>query len=985
MKKDIMKRTLAGMTAALTAASQLPAVFASADDPQLIPTGQLQSEYPGTLEGLYSEANAWFYTNLTVLDEDLGADLEAALYQANDFLSEVNNLDDEQEAEMMLEMEGPLHYNRLLDAYKAAKESLVVEPVTYDTKIEAVAPTCTEPGNIEYYIGSDDNYYVLQIVEDEPVYTPIDEDKVVLSPLGHDWGEPQWAWFNENEGASAFFKCSRDNEVRTLAATVEVNTIPATCDEAGKTTYTAKVVLDGVEYTSVKEVTIDALGHAWSEPEYKWGKNVETGEYECTASRTCANGGESEVETVTGAYKVITPATTKAPGLAEYTATFENEAFTVQTSTVTIAQLVPGYAEPVYTWSEDYKTCTGFLDCINGDDDEDITVTVNSTAVVHTAATCTAKGKNLYTAEFNDDRFETQTAIVEDIDATGHSYVEEPEFIWEEDNSACIAKFVCEYGDSEDIVEAELSTEYTVEPTCEEPGSAIITATVEFNGKTYTDEKEVFVEPLGHDWEVTWYWYDEDSAVAYLLCKNDGTEKAMLAKVTTEKTDATCTEAGVSNQVATIEIDGQVFKDYKTTELPIVPHSFENQDVVWTKTDDGYTATASRKCSECGVEESETVTANYDVIKEPTIREKGIGVYTAVFEDEDFETATKEVEIETLAPDYEDAVYVWSEDLTTVTATRVAKNGDEEDTVTEIAEVTSSETKAPSCSANGETTYVAEFENELFAKQEKTIANIEKLPHTYGTPIWSWTPAAKGGYTANIKLVCKVCGEVETCDAEVTSEKQGDVTLYTAVAVVDGVEYMSELTAKNNQVAKNPVVTYEAGEGAVKLNWEAVDGAEKYAVLGYQSGKWVKLGEGYSNSYTLDGLKAGKEYQVAVICKFDGKWLEDLSNAITVTPKAEEVQTTEYPTVTSIENNEKYHQVRISWTPVAKAQKYGVAAFVAGKWKILEQNIPGNVTTYTSPKLTEIGRTYKMLIVAKVGGEWDLSKMNSRVFEVTVL
>lgn len=978
-KNDIMKRTLAGMTAALTAASQLPAVFASADDfnsqPELAPTGQSQSEYPETLEGLYTEANEWYTQNGDILDGELASELEEALDSASEKITHPDDFD-----------VGIINdaYTSLHNAYKAAKESMVAEPepITYDEKVDAKDATCTEAGNLEYYIGSDGNYYTYSEEDGEDVYTPIEKDKVVISPLGHDWKLVEWHWFGNNEGASAFFMCSRDNETKTLATKPVITTIPATCEKDGKTIYTATVELDGQVYTDTKEEVIKATGHDWADPTYTWEKNTD-GVYECKASRVCNNNSEEiETETAVATYEEITAATTKAKGKGRWTATFKSDAFEAQTNDVDIEMLMPEYGAPKYEWSKDYSTVTATRECLNGSDDEDIIETVKTKKYEHTAPTCTAKGKTRYVATFENHAFAEQEQIVEDVDPTGHTYGD-PVFQWNEDNSECIAVFDCVRSDHTEYVECQLSTEYTTPPTCEKAGVAKVTATASFEGKTFTDTKEVPVAAKGHSWDITWFWKDNNTAVAYLKCTEDGTEKAIIANVEVKETPATCVEAGKIDYVATIEIDGKEYTDSKTVDTEIVPHDFVKQDDVWTATEDGgYTCTASRKCSVCGKIESETVTATYKVIKAPTVKAQGQGIYTAVFEDEEFKTATKLVDIEKLMPEYAEPVYTWSEDNSTVKAVRECLNGEADDAIVEEVTTTSKKTKDPSCTEMGETSFYADFENEAFVDQVKTIANIDKLPHTYGTPIWSWAPTAKGGYTATIKLVCKVCGEVETSEAEVTSEKKGDVTLYTAVAVVDGVEYASELTAKNDQIiAKNPVVTYEAGEGAVKLNWEAVEGAEKYAVLGYQSGKWVKLGEGYSNSYTINGLTAGKEYKVAVIAKFDGKWFEDLSNAITVTPKAAEV-TTQYPTVTSVECNEQYHQVRITWTPVAKAEKYGIAAFVAGKWKILDQNI--TTTTYTSPKLTEVGRTYKTLVVAKVNGEWDLSKMNSRVFEVTI-
>ncbi len=89
-----------------------------------------------------------------------------------------------------------------------------------------------------------------------------------VAALGHSWGEPVWTWSADGKTASAKFTCSHDGtHVNTLNATITsaVKTA-ATCNDMGTTTYTAKVTLDGREYTSTKDVTdIAKLAHSFDE------------------------------------------------------------------------------------------------------------------------------------------------------------------------------------------------------------------------------------------------------------------------------------------------------------------------------------------------------------------------------------------------------------------------------------------------------------------------------------------------------------------------------------------------------------------------------------------------------------------------------------------------------------------------------------------------------------------------------------------------
>ena len=76
-----------------------------------------------------------------------------------------------------------------------------------------------------------------------------------------------------------------------------------------------------------------------------------------------------------------------------------------------------------------------------------------------------------------------------------------------------------------------------------------------------------------------------------------------------------------------------------------------------------------------------------------------------------------------------------------------------------------------------------------------------------------------------------------------------------------------------------------------------------------------------------------------------------------------------YPTNIKVEYNEKYQQVRFTWDKVRGADKYCLAVYQAGKWKVQTQNITD--TVYTSPKNLTQGMTYKVAISARVNGKWD--------------
>ncbi|WP_024856875.1 BspA family leucine-rich repeat surface protein [Ruminococcus albus] len=89
-----------------------------------------------------------------------------------------------------------------------------------------------------------------------------------------------------------------------------------------------------------------------------------------------------------------------------------------------------------------------------------------------------------------------------------------------------------------------------------------------------------------------------------------------------------------------------------------------------------------------------------------------------------------------------------------------------------------------------------------------------------------------------------------------------------------------------------------------------------------------------------------------------------------------------YPTNIKVEYSKEYHQVRFTWDKVEGADRYGIAVYLAGKWRVQAQNITG--TVYTSPKNLTPGKTYKVAIAAKVNGKWDTANAIKNAVTVTV-
>ena len=121
-------------------------------------------------------------------------------------------------------------------------------------------------------------------------------------------------------------------------------------------------------------------------------------------------------------------------------------------------------------------------------------------------ATCTVDGTEEYwTCEICGKHYKDESGTIpttpeeNKIPATGHSYGE-PVWNWSEDGKTCKVTFTCEKDENhKKTPEVTVTSSEKTPGTCTEAGVTTYTATVEFNGKTYTDTKDVADIPAtGH-------------------------------------------------------------------------------------------------------------------------------------------------------------------------------------------------------------------------------------------------------------------------------------------------------------------------------------------------------------------------------------------------------------------------------------------------------------------------------------------------------
>ena len=276
--------------------------------------------------------------------------------------------------------------------------------------VEALDPTCTEPGHTAGSVCARCGA-VLEGLEELPA---LGHSVVIDEAVAPTCTEP---------GLTAGAHCSVCNEVLAAQETVEAlghdpQAIPAvepSCTEAGSTAGTVCArcgeVLEAPE-------PVEALGH---EPQVIPAVEPTCTEPGSTAGTVCARCGEI----------LEAPAVIPATGHE--------------------LEMVPGVA----------PTCT----------EPGTTYSVR----------CAVCGEILYPAET--------------LAPTGHAYGD-PEWTWNEELTAASAKFVCARCGDEQILEAEITEAVITEAAPHIAGEKKLTAAVEFEGETYTDEKTVELEAL---------------------------------------------------------------------------------------------------------------------------------------------------------------------------------------------------------------------------------------------------------------------------------------------------------------------------------------------------------------------------------------------------------------------------------------------------------------------------------------------------------
>ena len=697
--------------------------------------------------------------------------------------------------------------------------------------------------------------------------TPIDKNldtvpheakngKVTVSD--HSWGTPVYNWNGDKSTCTATVACTccaSNTKTETVNST-NVHT-PSDCENVEKTVYTA-VFTKSPFTTQTETVTGEAkLGHQWGAATYNWSSDYTS----CTASRTCARStcGETETEEVQASITTDAPSC-YAEGTKTYTATFTKSGFETQTHSETLGVVGHSWSAPSYDWSDDHSTCTAERHCTASGCTANETKTATATTQI-TAATCTEDGTTVYTAEFTNDNFETQTHTATQT-KLGHDWGSVT-YTWAAGYGACTAERACGRTDcGETETETKASACVTVEPTEDKNGSN--TYTVDFENEAFETQTHVevlYAEPMfvvstatvhaGQTAEITLEMKNNpgivaaeleisyDSSVVELVnvkdaelmggyegsetysnpfyvswLQNDSNNESGVLATLTFKAKADC-EAGASSAVSVTvksatdtDLDPVIFAK-KDGSVAVTAHSWS--DVTYTWNDDNTSCAAERTC-DCGAAESEngTVTAK---ATEATCTEAGYTVYTATFTNTAFTKQEKTVAgDEKLGHDWSTASYTWSEDNTSCTAERSCGRTDcgaeETETVAASKKVTEE-----TCTEAGYTVYTAVFENSAFEKQTKTVDGKPATGHSFVV-----SGSAEGGITC----ACAACNEsyydaTGSDDFEITVDESTPVFKLSDAEGYVGEEVTVTVELSNNPGIVGAILNVAYDNNALKL------------------------------------------------------------------------------------------------------------------------------------------------------------------------
>ncbi|MBO4572731.1 MAG: hypothetical protein J5762_03070, partial [Clostridia bacterium] len=390
----------------------------------------------------------------------------------------------------------------------------------------------------------------------------------------------------------------------------------------------------------------------------------------------------------------------------------------------------------------------------------------NMAHIEYLAPTCTTDGNLEYyycdrcDKYFADENGTTETTLAaKTIAATGHAWQEE--WTWEEDASAATLTLTCE-NDPEHVaadLEATIGEPDRTEANCYNAGEYIYTATVEYDGKTFTAKKRiVHTAALGHDYEFKGFIWSEDVEdnipYAVYICKRNGPDHdnsvpehegvlyvPMNVNDTENVTPATCTTDGSIKYTTRYTHDDVEIVSEKIFTIPKTGHTME-----------GPVAAVAATCT----------TAGNPQYWHCTVCDK-------YFADENGDIELESVVIPAIGQhehEYTEFVgFEWADD--NLTAKAVYKCTGCEARQKFSASISLYNTTEPTCTQNGVTDVIALYNDGQNRFEMKNGVVLPAFGHDYQFCEFKWSVDGK---TAIAVYICANCGDEVEYDADMAEE-----------------------------------------------------------------------------------------------------------------------------------------------------------------------------------------------------------------------
>jgi len=608
---------------------------------------------------------------------------------------------------------------------------------------ETVPRTCTTDGRAEYS--------AYAVLSDGTRHDCAEKFEDVF-PAGHDYEIVSVDWDNldmKTGEVPVNVKCKDCNEETTLNLMPEVtDSKDPTCTEAGF--YTMKIDYNGSVETHT--YNFDALGHNYF-GYFKWSADYKS----ATCEVMCLNErGEDGTPKIIGEFpanvaeEVLIAPTCEVNGKSRFTATYtyEGKPFTDNVE-MPVPLLMHDYTYN-FVWAEDYSTATVVGVCKH---DPTHTVEGRARVTVEGSPDCESGGKVVYTATYTIYGQQEPLTDVKEVEyPAGHIW--DVRFEFSDDYSEATYYAVCER-DQTHTATGKVTTVRTVndEATCSEPGLATYKATVELNGKTFSDSVQAQTAPLGHKWNVTFSWAQDYSTAEYnAVCANDNTHTASGdARVTVSTVSNGCDQPGKIVYTAFAYIGQEVFSDTKTVEVQKTGHDYR---LVFAFSKDGKQASYEATCSRCGDIQRGMAKVTTERTQEPTCTAAGteMSIATVTIDGRQYFSEPTFTEIPALGHVWTETTYVWSEDHKGCTAHKECTRCGE--VVDETATVTSRVHTAATCENVGVFRYTATFPTLGTATYDETFP---ALGHHYVDMPAKEATCEEPGW--NAYHYCEVCGK----------------------------------------------------------------------------------------------------------------------------------------------------------------------------------------------------------------------------------